>query len=175
MPAAGSDGTGIGIALLDSGRDFNHPDLKPAPNTPATAFNAVSPGASCQDDGGHGTHIAGLIAAQNNTIGIVGVAPAARLYCVKILGADLTGTDSDVIAGLDWVLQNRNSVNPPIRVVNMSLGRPLGADETMANSVIRPLIQALYNAGVVVVVSAGNNPSLEVSQVVPPDFRRRSL
>ena len=115
MPAAGSDGSGIGVALLDSGIDFNHPDLRPAPNTAATSFNAISPGASCQDNGGHGTHIAGLIAAQNNTIGIVGVAPAARLYCVKVLGADLTGSDSDIIAGLDWVFQNRNSVNPPIR------------------------------------------------------------
>src|SRR4030095_5897572 len=52
MPAAGSDGSGIGGALLDPGIDFNHPDLKPALNTPATAFNAISPGASCQDDGG---------------------------------------------------------------------------------------------------------------------------
>ena len=82
VPAAGSDGTGVGIAVLDTGIDFNHPDLKPAGNTPATAFNALAPGASCQDDGGHGTHVSGLIAAQNNTIGIVGVAPGATLYCV---------------------------------------------------------------------------------------------
>jgi len=68
-----------------------------------------------------------LIAAQNNDIGIVGVAPAATLYCVKVLGADLTGTDSDVMAGLDWVIQNHSVVTPPIRVVNMSLGRLLGS------------------------------------------------
>src|SRR5262245_26829309 len=70
VPAAGSDGSGIGVAVLDTGIDFNHPDLKPAGDTAATAFNALTPGASCQDDGGHGTHVSGLIAAQNNTTGI---------------------------------------------------------------------------------------------------------
>lgn len=170
MPSTGSDGTGFGIALLDSGIDFNHPDLAPAPNASSTSFNALSPGSSCQDDGGHGTHIAGLIAAQNNDIGIVGVAPAATLYCVKVLGADLTGTDSDVMAGLDWVIQNHNLVAPPIRIVNLSLGRPLGAGETIDNSPLRPLIQALYNQGIVVVAAAGNNPNVEVSQVVPSGF-----
>ena len=63
MPESGSDGAGIGVALLDSGIDFNHPDLAPAPNSAATAYNAFTPGASCQDDGGHGTHLSGLIAA----------------------------------------------------------------------------------------------------------------
>lgn len=115
MPRSGSDGTGIGVALIDSGIDFNHPDLAPAPNNLSTSFNALNPGGSCQDDGGHGTHIAGLIAALNNSIGIVGVAPAAKLYCVKVLASDLTGTDSEVMAGLDWVIQNHALVNPPIR------------------------------------------------------------
>lgn len=170
VPASGSDGTGVGIAVLDTGIDFNHPDLKPAGNTPATAFNALAPGASCQDDGGHGTHVSGLIAAQNNTIGIVGVAPGATLYCVKVLGADITGLESDVLAGLDWVVSHRNGVTPPIRVVNMSLGRPLAAGESIDSTPMLPFIQALYNAGVVVVVSAGNDPSVEVSQLVPAGY-----
>jgi len=67
----GLDGTGIGVAVIDSGIDFNHPDLAPAPNAAATSFNAVNPGTSCQDDGGHGTHVSGMIAALNNSIGIV--------------------------------------------------------------------------------------------------------
>jgi len=170
IPAAGSDGTGIGIAILDSGIDFNHPDLAPAANASGTAFNAISPGSSCQDDGGHGTHVSGLAAATNNTIGIVGTAPAAKLYCVKVLNSALSGADSQLMAGLDWVIQNRALVSPPIRVVNMSLGRPLDAGETLSNSVFRPLIQTLYNAGVVVVAAAGNDPNLEIAQTIPAGF-----
>jgi subtilisin family serine protease len=169
-PATGSDGAGIGIAVLDSGIDFNHPDLDPAPNTAASAFNAITPGASCQDDGGHGTHISGIIAALNNSIAVVGVAPAATLYCVKVLGSDLTGTDSDLLAGLDWVLQHHASVNPPIRVMNLSLGRPLDTNETLDNSVFRPEIRSLYNLGIVVVASAGNDPTAEITQFVPAGF-----
>ena len=169
-PATGSDGAGIGIVVMDSGIDFTHPDLDPASDTPATAFNAITPGASCQDDGGHGTHISGIIAALNNSIGVVGVAPAATLYCVKVLGSDLTGTDSNLLAGLDWVLQHHASVNPPIRVVNLSLGRPLDVGETLATSVFRPVIQSLYNLGIVVVASAGNDPTMEISQFVPTGF-----
>jgi subtilisin family serine protease len=169
-PVTGSDGAGIGIAVLDSGIDFNHPDLDPAPNTAASAFNAITPGASCQDDGGHGTHISGIIAALNNSIAVVGVAPAATLYCVKVLGSDLTGTDSALLAGLDWVLQHHASVNPPIRVMNLSLGRPLDTNETLDNSVFRPEIQSLYNLGIVVVASAGNDPTAEITQFVPAGF-----
>jgi subtilisin family serine protease len=169
-PATSSDGTGIGIAVVDSGIDFAHPDLDPAPDAPASAFNAISPGASCQDDGGHGTHISGIIAALNNTLGVVGVAPAATLYCVKVLGSDLTGTDSNLLAGLDWVLQHHALVNPPIRIVNLSLGRPLDTAETLATSVFRPEIQSLYNLGIVVVASAGNDPTTEITQFVPAGF-----
>jgi subtilisin family serine protease len=170
VPAAGSDGSGVGVAVLDTGIDFNHPDLKPAGNTAATAFNALTPGASCQDDGGHGTHVSGLIAAQNNAIGIVGVAPAATLYCVKVLASDITGLESDVLAGLDWVVSHRTIVTPPIRVVNMSFGRPLAPGESIDSTPMLPFIQTLYDAGVVVVVSAGNDPSVEVSQLVPAGY-----
>ncbi len=173
VPVTGSDGTGIGVAVLDTGIDFNHPDLKPAPNTALTAFNAVSNvGGACQDDGGHGTHVSGLIAAQNNTIGIVGVAPGATLYCVKVLLGDLTAStpESVVVAGLDWVVKNHAKVTPPIRVVNMSLGRPLAAGENINTTPMLPFIQALYNAGVVVVVSAGNDPTMEVTNVVPAGY-----
>jgi len=169
-PATGSDGAGIGIAVIDSGIDFTHPDLDPAPDTVANAFNAISPGTSCQDDGGHGTHISGIIAALNNISGVVGVAPAATLYCVKVLGSDLTGTDSNLLAGLDWVLQHHALVNPPIRIVNLSLGRPLDTGETLATSVFRPVIQSLYNLGIVVVASAGNDPNVEIAQLVPAGF-----
>jgi subtilisin family serine protease len=170
IPGSGSDGTGIGIAVVDSGIDFNHPDLGPAANASGTAFNSIAPGSSCQDDGGHGTHVSGLIAALNNSIGIIGVAPASTLYCVKVLDSGLTGSDSQLMAGLDWVIRNHALVTPRIRVVNMSLGRPLDSGETLSNSALRPMIQTLYNAGVVVVVSAGNDPDVEITQLVPAGF-----
>lgn len=170
-PSTGSDGAGIGIAVVDSGIDFNHPDLDPAPNSAASAFNAITnQGGSCQDDGGHGTHVSGIIAALNNAIGVVGVAPAATLYCVKVLGSDLTGTDSELLAGMDWVLQHHASVTPPIRVVNMSLGRPLDTGETLSGSIFHPEIQSLYNLGIVVVASAGNDPTHEITDFVPAGF-----
>ena len=172
IPETDSDGTNIGIALLDTGIDFAHPDLKPALDYTVTAYNAFTPGFSCQDDGGHGTHLAGLIAAQNNGIAIVGVAPEAKLYCVKVLDSTISGADSYIMAGLEWVLQNHAKVTPHIRVVNVSFGRPLNTagGETLGNSPLRPLFQSLYNAGIVVVAAAGNNPDLEISQIVPAGF-----
>jgi subtilisin family serine protease len=170
LPTVTSDGTGIGVAVVDSGIDFNHPDLKPAPNTSSASFNALSPGGSCQDDGGHGTHISGMIAARNNDTGIAGVAPGATVYCVKVLNSLLQGTEDLTMAGLDWVLQNHDKVTPPIRVVNISLGRPLAAGEDINQTPLLPLIQALYNLGIVVVAAAGNDPTIEVTQVVPAGY-----
>jgi hypothetical protein len=172
IPETVSEGTGIGVALPDTGIDFNHSDLAPAPNNGITSYNAFTPGNSCQDDGGHGTHISGLIAAQNNSIAIVGVAPGAKLYCVKVLDSTISGPDSVIMAGLDWVIQNHAKVTPHIRVVNVSFGRPLdtAGGETLANSPLRPLVQSLYNAGIVVVAAAGNDPSVDITQIVPAGF-----
>jgi subtilisin family serine protease len=163
-PGPQNDGTGIGVAIGDTGIDFNHTDLAPSP----TAFSAF--GASCQDDHAHGTHVTGLLAALSNDRAIVGVAPGAKPYCVKMLDATGSGSDATIMAGLDWILTNRNAVSPPIRVVNLSLGRPLATGETIASSPTRALVQALYNAGVIVVAAAGNNPNVDASQMVPAGF-----
>jgi hypothetical protein len=171
LPDCVSNGQGIGIAIVDTGLDFAHPDLAPAPDNPGvTSFNALAPGTSCQDDWSHGTHVAGLIAATDNNEGIVGAAPYATLYCVKV-GADAQGYiyETDVFAGLDWILSNHGQVNPPIRVVNMSLGGDLGEDPEL-DAIYRSKIQALYEAGIVVVTSAGNEPTKEISQKVPAGF-----
>ena len=170
-PTAGSDGNGIGVALLDSGCDYNHADLNPAPDNPGvTCYNAFNPAGSCQDDRGHGTHVAGGIAAQNNNIDVVGVASGATLYCVKVLDNTGTGDESDVIAGLQWVANNYNQVIPEIRVVNMSLGRPLEPGELIDDTPMLPAIQVLYNLGIAVVVSAGNDSTLEVTDFVPAGY-----
>jgi subtilisin len=156
-PHSGSDGTGIGVAILDTGIDYNHADLVVA----GPKFDAF--GGNCLDGHGHGTHVSGTVAAkQDNGTGVVGVAPNATLYCVKVLDNGGSGSDAGIIAGLDWVFKN-----PAIRVVNMSLGR-LGSLND--NPALRTAVQKLYNAGVVVVVAAGNDPTKVVSQQVPATY-----
>jgi subtilisin len=161
IPAEGSDGTGIGVAIIDTGIDFNHADIAPA-SPSFTAFTGT-----CQDNNGHGTHVAGTVAALDNGIDVIGVAPNAKVYCVKVLDGSGSGSDATVMAGLDWVLTNHDSVDPKIRVMNMSFGRPGTLDD---NQPMHDLISALAAAGVVSVVAAGNDPSLEVSQNVPATY-----
>lgn len=163
VPSATS-GAGVGVAIVDTGVDLSHGDLSPV----IDGYNATSPGTSCQDNNGHGTHVAGIVAAHDNTQDVIGVAPGATLYCVKVLDASGSGSDSEVMAGLEWVFDNRD-VNSaaPIRVVNMSLGRPGTVDD---NPTMRAAVAALYNAGVVVVVAAGNDASKEVTQQVPATY-----
>ena len=156
-----SNGTGVGVAILDTGIDLVNTDLAPAIQT----FSAF--GGSCQDDNGHGTHVAGLVAALNNTTGVVGIAPGAKPYCVKVLDSTGSGTDSSIIAGLNWVYSNWNLVSPNIRVVNMSLGRPGSIGD---NTAYRTAIQQLYNLGIVVVTAAGNDQTVDVTKRVPQAY-----
>ena len=157
IAAAGSDGSGVGVAVLDTGVDLSHPDLSGT----IDAYNAF--GGSCQDDQGHGTHVAGIIAARDNAIDVVGVAPAATIFCVKVLDGAGNGSDDSVMAGLEWVYANRAT----IRVVNMSLGRPGSVDD---NPPLRDLIALLNTAGISIIAAAGNDPSLEASQQIPAAF-----
>jgi subtilisin len=156
-PAVGSDGSGVGVAVLDTGVDLSHPDLAGT----IDAFSAF--GSSCQDDQGHGTHVAGTIAARDNTIGVIGVAPAATIYCVKVLDNTGGGSDDTVMAGLEWVYANRDL----IRVVNMSLGRPGSINDNPAQ---RDLIALLNAAGITIIVAAGNDPALQISQRIPAAY-----
>jgi len=160
-PQPGSNGSGIGVAVLDTGVDLTHPDLAGTVN----AFSAFGP--SCMDDNGHGTHVAGIIAAHNNTIDVVGVAPAAQVYCVKVLDGSGSGSDESLMAGLDWVLSNHALVQPAIRVINMSLGRPGTVDD---NPAMRDLFAALEAVGVSIVASAGNDASADVSGQIPAAY-----
>ena len=154
-------GSGIGVAIVDTGIDFDHPDLTVGND----CFTAYS---SCQDDNGHGTHVAGIVAALDNGIDVVGVALDATPYAVKVLDNTGSGSDSTVMAGLDWVAANAGSVTPPIYVVNMSLGRSGTLDD---NPLLRESIRVLAeDLDISVVVAAGNDSSKEVSQMVPATY-----
>jgi hypothetical protein len=146
---------------MDTGIDLLNSDLAVASQT----FSAF--GGSCSDDNGHGTAVAGLVSALNNTIGVVGIAPNSKPYCVKVLDSTGTGTDSTIIAGLNWIHANWNLVTPNIKVVNMSLGR---AGTISDNSSYRTAVQQLYNLGIVVVNAAGNDASVEVPFRVPATY-----
>jgi len=160
-PTSVSNGDGIGVAIVDTGIDLGHADL----GSPVDAFSAV--GGSCADDEGHGTHVSGIVAARDNTIDVLGVAPKAQLYCVKVLDSTGSGSDAMVMAGLDWVLANHALVQPNIRVINMSLGRAGSVDD---NPSFHDLIKSLEAAGVAVVVAAGNDASAEISQMIPAAY-----
>ena len=157
----GVTGAGIGVAVVDSGIDLNHVDL----NVSSTCFDAF--GGDCRDSSGHGTHVAGSIAAKQNGMGVVGVAPGATVYAVKVLDAEAGGSDSGLLAGLDWVLTNADRVSPKIRIANLSLGRPGTVDD---NAALQASIDALIDAGIVVIVAAGNDPDWPATAQVPAAF-----
>ena len=145
--------SGTGVAVIDTGIDLSHPDLNAVGGT-----NCVTPGAAAQDDNGHGTHVAGTIGARNDGAGVVGVSPGTRLYSVKVLGADGSGSWSQIICGLDWVTNNSARLN--IKVVNISLGGPGSNDANCGRTDGDALHQAVCRvsqAGVSQVVAAGND------------------
>ncbi len=140
--ADGYDGSGVVVAVVDTGVDLDHPTL---PNL-AAGYDFVNDDADPDDDHGHGTHVAGIVGAQDAEY--PGVAPGVVLLPVKVLDASGTGMSSDVIAGIEW------SVGSSADVVNLSLGSTGNAGGTSA------LSEAADNAvrsGVVVVAAAGNS------------------
>ncbi len=133
-------GTGVKVAVLDSGIDLSHPDLRVA-----GGVNEVDGARGYDDDRGHGTHVAGVIAALSNKQGVVGVGPAIELYAVKVLDKKGRGWWSDIFAGLDWCVDNG------IQVANLSFG------SAQYDQTYEEVIYRTHKAGVVLVASAGNN------------------
>jgi subtilisin len=139
----------VDIAIIDTGIDTDHPDLRVVGGR---HFYSSSTGRAYQDDrydddNGHGSHVAGISAAIDNNIGVVGIAPGARLWAVKVLDSRGSGYVSDLIAGIDWVTARAGT----IEVVNMSLAA------TGRSDILRTAIQNSVAAGVVHVAAAGNS------------------
>jgi subtilisin family serine protease len=137
------DYTGTHLAwIIDTGIDLNHPDLNV--NT-ALAKTFVLRTTTAEDDNGHGTHCAGIVAAKNNTIGVIGVASNAYVVPVKVLDKRGSGALSTIIAGIDYVAANSTAGD----AANLSLG----------GSAYDPIDQAVINlglGGVYVAMAAGN-------------------
>lgn len=132
----------VDIAIIDTGIQLDHPDL----NVVAGVSFVKGKNKTGNDDNGHGTHVAGTAAALDNGFGVVGVAPGARLWAVKVLDRRGSGNISGVIAGVDYVTANADE----IEVANMSLGsgHSVALNDAIAESAA---------AGVVYTVSAGNS------------------
>ncbi|MCU0652885.1 MAG: S8 family peptidase [Candidatus Pacebacteria bacterium] len=132
----------IKVGIIDTGISTSHPDLKA---NIKGGINTILARKGYNDDNGHGSHVAGIVAAVNNTAGVVGVAPKADLYAIKVLNAAGSGYLSDIIEGLDWAVKNK------MQVVNMSLGTTSNVQS------FHDAVAATKAAGVVIVAAAGNS------------------
>ena len=164
----GSGAVDADIAILDSGIYTGHPDL-----TIAGGKDCSRDGKNTfSDDNGHGSHVAGSAAAEDNASGVVGTAPGARLWAVKVLAANGSGSWSDIICGIDWVTQNAGL----IEAANMSLGGEVtsGTDDDnnrgrTNNDPLHLAICESVDAGVPYVVSAGNDFQ-DVQNYIPASY-----
>ncbi|XEC94868.1 S8 family serine peptidase [Paenibacillus tarimensis] len=143
-PFAWSQTTGhrIKIGVIDTGVDFSHPDLK---HSLSRGINLLNRSMLPHDDNGHGTHIAGTIAAANQPQGMIGVAPRAIIHPVKAFDHNGSAFVSDIILGIEWCIRNR------IQIINMSFGM-----KSRSKSLLTAVSNA-YQAGVVIVASSGND------------------
>ncbi len=137
---------GVNVAVIDTGIDYNHPELK---DRYQGGYNAFTKTNDPKDDHGHGTHVSGIIAADDNNIGVVGVAPEAKLWVAKVLRSDGSGTDETVIAGLDWVMSQKQALGGNW-VVNLSLGADGSSDPE------RDAFAQAIADGILICAAAGN-------------------
>ena len=155
-------GDGINVAIVDTGIDYTHPELK---DHYQGGFNAVTGTNDPRDDDGHGTHVAGTIGAADNGFGVVGVAPNVKLWSAKVLHPDSTGkstgSNAQIAAGLNWVLSKKNALGGNW-IVNMSLGQCTDISVSDQCSLTPSLTmqtacQSLADAGVLVFAASGND------------------
>jgi subtilisin len=138
----GAGSVNTDIAIIDTGIQLSHPDLNVY-----RQITFVSGTSSANDDNGHGTHVAGIAAAKDNSIGVAGVAPGAKLWAVKVLDSSGSGSISNIIKGIEYVTRNYLYID----IVNMSLGCEC------TSSSLNTAITNSVKAGITYVVAAGNN------------------
>ncbi|RNA69307.1 S8 family peptidase [Alteribacter keqinensis] len=135
----GTYGQGVRVAVLDTGI-ATHADLN---IRGGASFIPNEP--TYQDFNGHGTHVAGTVAALNNSYGVIGVAPSAELYAVKVLDANGGGSHASIAQGIEWAVSNN------MDIVNMSLGSPQGS------TTLQQAVNNAHNSGVLLIAAAGNS------------------
>jgi subtilisin len=144
-------GAGVKVAILDTGIDYNHPDLAQSFDPSLRGKDFVNGDDDPMDDHLHGTHVAGSIAARDDDVGVVGVAPEVTLYALKVLDKYGTGSFSSIIAALEWAKDHG------IHVANHSYGSISDPDAGSGATLIKDAFAAAETAGIVSVAAAGNN------------------
>jgi minor extracellular protease Epr len=137
--AKGYTGAGVKVGIIDTGIAL-HDDL-----VIAGGANFVDTASSYYDDNGHGTHVAGTVGAKDNELGVIGVAPDALLYAIKVLDSSGSGYLSDIIEGIDFAISEQ------LDIINMSLGT------STDSPALHTAVDAAYSLGILVVASAGNS------------------
>jgi subtilisin family serine protease len=140
-------GGNVNVVIVDTGVDFAHADL--AANV-AGGFNTFTKNDDFNDDNLHGTHVAGIIGAVDNGIGVVGVAPGARMFAVKVLDSGGNGTDENLVAAADWILASKHA-----RGGNWIMSMSLGSHEV--TPAVEEAFQRLVAEGVLCIAAAGND------------------
>lgn len=135
-------GVGVTVAVIDTGVEMTHPDLQ---GKVTKGYDFVNDKESPEDDNGHGTHVAGIVAASRNDVGTVGVSHGTSIMPVKVLNSAGSGYISDVAKGIYWATDNG------AQVINLSLGAPVDTD------VLRRAVNYAANKGVLMVAAAGND------------------
>jgi subtilisin len=170
----GSGTVAANIAVLDTGVDGRSDDLNYG-----GGYNCFRPGNPTKkatiDPNGHGTFVAGVAAALDNTIDVVGIAPGARVWGVRVLNKHGWGTTRTIICGLNWAISTRSDADPnnDIDVVNMSLGGPGRANDgacgTTNHDALHQAVCAAVASGIVVVAGAGNDAA-PIEGVTPAEY-----
>jgi len=152
----GNEGTGVKIGIIDSGVDRGHQDLN---DVYAGGYDFVQDDADPDDVYGHGTHVAGTACAEDNDLGVVGVAPGCALYSLRVLNDSGSGSWSATIAAMDWAVLNR------LQVVNLSLGSSQDPGST-----VKAAFDNAEAKGLVIVAAGGNSgtPSGKGNNVIYP-------
>ena len=165
----GFSGTGVGVAVLDSGVSSWHPDLfQGFSSRVVQGLNLVTDQSKSGDPCGHGTHVAGILAGNGAASTgaysfrtFKGIAPTAKVISVRVLDKQGSGTVSNAVAGIEWIVANKKTQN--IRVLNLSLGHCVG--ESYKTDPLCQAVEAAWKAGIVVVCAAGNNGRLYSTSV----------
>ncbi len=157
--------TGLGqtVCIVDTGVDYNHSDLGNGwGNKVIGGYRSLNNGAdqqecsqnpsACFDDEGHGTHVAGIISSDNNMY--KGVAPDAKIVAAKVLDSSGSGWASDIIAGIDWCIDNASIFN--ISVISISIGDKTAHNTYCNNDIIAPIINTAVGKNITVMISSGN-------------------